>query len=148
MKLHVYRLCVVPFYSRANLVAQLGFNEKVKSAVTNECCLTCKWKTIPHRNTCSSGNDHDQISSWILGSHYSELNDLSILRCGKEKRLNELSIKSFKIFLCNVELHKYIFMDESNDETSSWTSREMSSVWQTSHWKNTRILLSCYSTTY
>ena len=46
-----------------------------------------------HRNTCSFGTDHDEISSWILRSNHGQFNDFSILLWGKERKLNELSRK-------------------------------------------------------
>ena len=44
-------------------------------------------------NTCLSGTDHNQISLWILGSDYGQFNDLGILQCEKEEKLNDLSRK-------------------------------------------------------
>ena len=50
-----------------------------------------------HRDTYSSGTDHDQISLRILESRYGQSNDLGILQREKEK-LNELSRKKVSKF--------------------------------------------------
>ena len=59
-----------------------------------------------HRDRCcSSGIDHDQMSSWSLECRHDQFNDPSILHHKKIKKMNELSrnrVKTFSVFLNSV----------------------------------------------
>ena len=53
--------------------------------------LSCNWKLNIHRNTCSSGTDHNKISLLILEGDNGHCNDIGILQGEKKEKLNELS---------------------------------------------------------
>ena len=48
--------------------------------------LSWNLKTMFHRDTCSSGTDYDQISSWLLEYRHGQFKDPSILQRKKDRK--------------------------------------------------------------
>ena len=84
--------------------------------IWSEGTLSCNSETMIHCDTCSSGRDHEQISSWALPMNKSRHGPCPWW----------LPKNIFPLLSCMINL----FMGESNGESSSWTSREAASLFR------------------